>query len=342
MSRLLICLLLSGVATVAAADAPRTGTFTVSFSQSTPLADQHEVAERLGMGNLSPGASIAPSSETWHVYVPEAYSGSEPYGVLVWVSPSDSGELPHGWQSALKGHKLIYVAADRSGNSQDVVTRRVPLALMGLAGIEADYKIDISRVYVGGFSGGGVTASHIAAGYADIFAGGLFVSTSHGIGTPDMPVPALERYRLMQGRGRYVFTAGSEETDNQIMTTRAVDAFRALCVLRVDYIHIANAGHGNLEPGPLERSLRYLDGPSAVGASESADCEKQLGERRAATLAAVRQALVAGDAARAKERIGEFRTAFGPLAEPEASRFESCIAAGTAPAACAATDTVAP
>jgi hypothetical protein len=247
--------------------------------------------------------------------------------------------LPHGWQHVLADRKLIYVAADHSGNGQDALKRRVPLALTGLAGIMATYKVDPTRFYVGGFSGGVVTASHIVAGYADVFTGGLFVSTSHGIGTSDMPVPPLPQLQAMQSRGRYVFTAGTEETDNQIMTTRAVDAFRSLCVLRVGYIHIANAGHAghaDLEPGILARALRYLDEPPAPAASASADCEKQLGERRATAIDAVRQALLAGDTAKAHGRFQDLETAFGPLAEPEASRFESCFTGATAPAACTA------
>lgn len=316
--------------------APRTGAFTVSFTATTPLAGTHEVAGRLGMEDFGPGQTIVPSGESWHVYVPDDYTGSEPYGVLVWVSPSDSGELPSGWQHALRDHKLIFVAADKSGNTQDVVTRRVPLALTGLTGIEAAYKVEPARVYVGGFSGGGVTASHIASGYADVFAGGLFVSTSHGIGTIDMPVPAVDRFHAMQSRGRYVFTAGSEETDNQIMTTRAVDAFRSLCVLRVDYIRLPNAGHGNLDSRVLLRALKYLDAAPDPAAADQSACEQAMAVRRAAAIASVQEAIQAGDAGKARDRLRELRTAFGPLAEPDYSRLTACIAAGTSQACPAA------
>ena len=265
----------------AAADTPRTGTFITSFAQTTPLAAPQEVAARLGLPDPGSVAGITPSEESWHVYVPEEYDGTQPYGVLVWISPFESGELPTGWQHLLREHRLIYVAADRSGNAQDVVTRRVPLALTGLAGIQAAYRIDPARIYVGGFSGGGATASHVAAAYADMFTGGLFVSGSHGIGTAQMAAPTPDHLRLMQSRGRYVFTVGSEEIDNQILISRAVDAFRALCVLRLDYIHIANGGHANLESRVLLRALKYLDDPSAPSASDQSDCEQALEKRRA-------------------------------------------------------------
>jgi len=287
------------------------------------------------MGAPAPGQSITPSAETWHVFVPEDYSGSEPYGVLVWISPSDDGALPGGWQHALRDNKLIYVAADRSGNAQDVVTRRVPLALTGLAGIEAAYKVDASRVYVGGFSGGGVTASHVAAAYADVFTGGLFVSTSHGIGTLDMPVPPLDKFQAMRSRGRYVFTVGSEETDNQIMTTRAVDAFRSLCILRLEYLHIPNAGHANLDSRVFLRALKYLDTAPDPAKTDQSGCERDLSKRRSVAVAAVRDAIRAGDKVKAQALLTELKTGFGPLAEPDYSNLSACLA-GMDPQACPA------
>lgn len=319
----------------AAAEAPRTGSFTISLFHATPLADAHEVAGRLGMGDRPSGQDITPTRESWHVHVPEDYSGAEAYGVLVWVSPSESGELPGGWQHVLEDHKLIYVAADHSGNTQDAITRRIPLALIGLAGIESAYRVDPSRIYIGGFSGGGITASHIAAAYADIFTGGLFVSTSHGIGTADMPVPALASYQAMRSHGRYVFTAGTEETDNQIMTTHAIDAFRALCVLRVKYLRIPNAGHGNLESRVFQQALRYLDAPSEPTASDQSVCEQALNQRRTDAITGVRQAIQARDQDKARALLHELATDFGPLAEPEYSQLSACLT-GTTSQACPA------
>src|SRR5690242_20371848 len=91
----------------AAADTPRTGTFVMSFAQTAPLAAPQEVAVRLGMPDPGAVPGITPSAESWHVYVPEDYDGSRSYGVLVWISPYESGELPAGWQHALKDHQLI-------------------------------------------------------------------------------------------------------------------------------------------------------------------------------------------------------------------------------------------
>lgn len=328
-----VCLFL--LALGARADAPRTGLYVTSFTQTTPLAEQREVAERmlhrivydqyLAAGSLPSGQSIDPAKESWHVYVPEGYTGKEPYGVLVWVAPYDTGQPPSGWQGQLSDHKLIYVAADKSGNDQGVMDRRVPLALTGLTNIMATYAVDPSRVYVGGFSGGGVTASRIAADYADVFTGGLLVSTSEGIGSENTPVPPLERYTQMKQRGRYVFTIGTEETTNQVMSGRAVDQYRSLCVLRVEFIHIPNRGHSDLEPRIFARALKYLDAPPSVDPADQAACDKEVEARRGMAIDAVRQALASGDKDKAHSLLLDLHQSFGPLAEPEFSHYAACV-----------------
>ena len=327
--------LLSLSAAAQAPDAPRTGAFTTSFTETTPLADHAEVLSRLlhpivhqqweAEGRTKPGQTIDPRAEAWKVYVPPDYDGSVPYGVFVWVDWSQDGGVYGDWAHLLREHKLIYVGADRSGNDESVVERRVPLALTGLVNIEALYNVDKSRIYIGGFSGGGVVASRIAAAYADVFTGALFVSTSDMLGGNDVPVPPLERFSLMRSRGRYVYTSGSEETSNLVMNVRSVAAYRELCVLRVDYIHIPNATHINLESRNFARALKYLDDPPAADAQAQADCESKLAERRTAAIDAVRQALAEGDKDKAWQLLQDLSVAFGPLAEPEFSRYAACV-----------------
>ncbi|HEY1774353.1 MAG TPA: PHB depolymerase family esterase [Gammaproteobacteria bacterium] len=324
----------------ALADPPPTGAYGTSFNLTTPLADGAEVLKRLlhplvydewqAAGRIKPGQTIDPTKETWKVYVPPDYDGSQAYGVLVWITWGQDGHMEENWQHVFRDHKLIYVGADKSGNDESVVTRRVPLALTGLANIEALYKIDPARIYIAGFSGGGVAASRIAAAYADVFTGGLFVSTSDGIGSPDVPVPPLDRFMLMRSRGRYVFTSGEEETSNLVINARSVDEYRSLCVPRVDYIHIPNATHGNLDSRVFARAMAYLDTPPAVDATAQADCEKKLADRRAQGIEQVRQSLAAGDKDKAWSQLQDVAMAFGPLAEPEFSQLSACIS-GTSP-----------
>lgn len=329
----------------ARADAPRTGAYKTPFDQTTPLAGGTEVfkrllhpmalADKLAEYNPPTGSPIDPAQESWQVYVPEDYDGSKPYGVLVWVDPWDASAFPNGWQGMLKDHHLIYVSAAKSGNDQSVPMRRVPLALTGLANIEARYKTDPERLYIGGFSGGGVTASVIAASYADVFTGGIFVATSDGLGTDNVPVPPLDRYHLMQTRGRYVFLVGTEDPVNEAITNRATSAYHDLCVLRVRTLSMLNRGHTDVSSRYLASALNYLDSPPDVKQGEQASCEQQLQARRSDAIAAVRQAIAANDKEKAQARLVDLHREFGPLAEPEFNQLNACINGGSPLNACA-------
>lgn len=275
-----------GFARAAQAITPRVGLYETHFASATPLADIGEILKRClskagytnqaAHGFLS-GQVIGPVNETWQVYVPESYDGSQAFGVLVWVEPMDELRFPQGWQGILQQRHVIYVSAAKSGNDQDVYSRRIPLALTGLANIEALYKIDPARIYIGGFSGGGATASLIAAAYADVFTGGIFVATSYGIGSQWVPVPPPDRLKLMQSRGRYVFLVGSEDPVNESITDRAESAYKQFCVLRIKNVLMWNKGHTNLNPGYLNYALNFLDSPNSISAEQQATCDRSLG-----------------------------------------------------------------
>lgn len=263
----------------------RTGLYATGFDRTTPRADIGEVLKRVlpaakyaeltAQNALPSGQVIEPGKERWQVYVPESHA-AQPYGVLVWVEPMDTLRFPSGWKGVLDAHHIIYVSAAESGNDQDVNHRRIPLALTGLANIEARYHTDPARIYVGGFSGGGKVASLMAAAYADVFTGGLFVANSFAIGGPDVPLPPPERMRLMQQRGRYVFLVGTEDQIGMLISNRAASSYTQSCILRVKTVEMFNKGHTNANQGYLSYALNYLDSPPDISAARQADCEKSL------------------------------------------------------------------
>ena len=338
--------LLLACAPGALADAPRTGSYQTTFDQTTSLAGGVEIFKRMlhplayerEMARYLPPEEqvIDPTKEHWQVYVPEDYDGSKPYGVLVWVAPWDVLGIPSGWQRSLKEHHLIYVAAGNSGNDQSVPMRRVPLALTGLVNIEARYKTDPARLYIAGFSGGGITASVMAAAYADVFTGGMFVSDSDGLGTENEPVPPLERFKLMQGRGRYVFLVGTEDAINEGVINQASSAYVDHCVLRVRKLSMLNEGHRDVDARYLTSALNYLDSPPDIKPDTQASCEGKLAGRRADAIAAVRAALAAGDKDKAEASLTDLQMVFGPLAEPEFSQLSACTTGSAPLPSCAA------
>ena len=339
----LACLLLGSGPVFA--DAPRTGAYQTTFDQITPLAGGVEIFKRM----LHPMAYererakylpseeqvIDPTKEHWQVYVPEDYDGSTPYGVLVWVAPWDAIGIPSGWQSILKAHHLIFVSAGNSGNDQSVPMRRVPLALTGLVNIEARYKTDPARLYIAGFSGGGITASVMAAAYADVFTGGMFVSDADGLGTENEPVPPLERFKLMQGRGRYVFLVGTEDAINEGVINAGSSAYVDHCVLRVRKLSMLNEGHRDVDARYLVSALNYLDAPPEVKPEAQASCETKLQARKADAIASVRAALATDDRDKAKDALRDLEMVYGPLAEPEFSTLSACATGEAVPHTCA-------
>ena len=82
----------------------RTGEFNVSFT----------IAELLGETSAKRYESIIASDETveWEIFVPESYEPENPAGILVYISPSQTGRIPNEWKSLIDEHNT-------HGHSQD-------------------------------------------------------------------------------------------------------------------------------------------------------------------------------------------------------------------------------
>jgi hypothetical protein len=111
------------------------------------------------------------SQEKFYIYVPDNFSDTESYGLFVFLSPNDDfAALPPGWEKVLQKRKLICIAPQKIGNSQDI-SRRVGLAVIAALKISEFAKIDKSRIYVAGLSGGARVASYAAFAHPDLFDG---------------------------------------------------------------------------------------------------------------------------------------------------------------------------
>ncbi len=118
----------------------------VIFSEYSPLSRSTEIARRA----LSPlanveiarfSAQLRPQAvdlaqEKFSVYVP-AQHPSRGYALLVFIPPWEDARLPPGWAPALDENGVIFVSAAKSGNEENVIDRRIPLALLGAFNIDA-------------------------------------------------------------------------------------------------------------------------------------------------------------------------------------------------------------
>ena len=190
----------------------------VIFTEYSPLSRSVELARRL----LSPLANIALSrasaasplrlqaidlsKETFVVYVP-AKQPELGYGLLSFIPSWQNARMPAGWADVFDEKGVIFVSAAKSGNEENVIDRRIPLALLGAHNIMLRYRIDPGRVYVGGFSGGARVALRVALAYPDLFSGALLNAGSDPIADkeaflPPDDLPAITQFEQRIGPGR--------------------------------------------------------------------------------------------------------------------------------------------
>jgi predicted esterase len=231
----------------AESDSPRTGAFAITLTPEELLG---EAAQKV--------ASLIPVDEpiSWEVHVPEGYSAESPAGIVVYVSPSQSGTPPRGWSSVMDEHNLIWISANQSGNRVFVPLRMLK-AILALNAIRQEYVLDETRVYVAGFSGGGKVASRVATNYADKFDGGFYIC---GVEFWDVDEPP---HMKAIKSNRFVFLTG--ERDHALEPTKRVyRKYRSAGVPHIRLVVVRDMGHANPPRRDISRAIKFLDD----GASE--------------------------------------------------------------------------
>lgn len=249
----------------------RTGRFEVVFTERSPIASMKESNRRFKWE--IPIREIDLPKETFQVYVPPDYEPGKQFGLLVWCSPMNSGWMASkDWVDVLDKHKLIWVGADRAGNERHVGDR-TRLAVEAAYNMMRQYDIDPTRVYVGGMSGGGRSASMAATAYGDLFAGGFYmcgVNYFRDVKTLNMqkkdeywpgsfPRPPSKILQKIKTDSRFVLLTG--ENDMNKLSTKAVyqNGYLKDGFLRVEHLEVPGIGH-ELPPGDwFEKGIEYLD-----------------------------------------------------------------------------------
>lgn len=214
---------------------------------------ERTLAQVLGEKRAAGLAAVAPPDRpvSWEVYVPTDYDPADPPGLLVYISPIQSGRIPQNWERVLESRNLIWVSANKSGN-QVPVQRRALYAVIAPTLIGADYAIDRSRVYVTGMSGGGKMASMVAVDHANLFKGAVY---NCGVEFWDSTPSRLDQVR----QNRYVFVTG--EYDQALRPTRRVHGrYRKAGVEHAKLMVIDGMGHQNPPWREMEEAVAFLDG----------------------------------------------------------------------------------
>lgn len=196
---------------------------------------------------------IIPADETvsWQIYLPDNYSTSLP-GVLVYVSPTISGQIDPRWKKVMDQQNLIYISADRSGNRKPV-TRRMVLATMAIKVLARQYAFNDKQVLVSGFSGGGRVASKLATQYPEVFSGSLYIC---GVDFwKKSQTPRIERVI----ENRFVFMTGSKDF-NRTETRQVYRKYLKAGAENSTLMDIPSFAHELPNAKKLTKAISFLQG----------------------------------------------------------------------------------
>ena len=112
-----------------------------------------------------------PADRVIHYRVREPGGGAR--GVFVYVSPTDSGELPADWVEVMDRERLLYVAAEGYGNSR--LTAERVLAALAAERLARQMGVNDTRRIIAGMSGGGRVASQVITHFPQVFSGALCI-----------------------------------------------------------------------------------------------------------------------------------------------------------------------
>lgn len=277
------------------------------------LADIRRDLARTGKSLSETPLDLA--AESFLVFVPSQKPPGG-YGLMVFVPPWEKAQLPGGWGPVLDQAGMIFVTAARSGNSQDIVSRREPLALIAAGNMLAQYDIDRARVFVAGMSGGSRMALRLALAYPDLFHGALLNSGSDVIGTIYEPLPPAPLFRQFQTGTRLVYVTGDHDAANLETETRSRRSLRDWCVSDTGTIRMTFTGHEVAPASVLKHALDMLLAPDHPDPAELADCRTQVEADVTAKLDQVETRIASGRRDEAKSLLKDVDAKFGGLAAP--------------------------
>ena len=280
---------------VPAARQTKTGSFQTKIAQRSKSSAILGITARMGWGGKAEVEAAAAkdggevdydlSGETFDVFVPEDYTGKEPYGLIVWVNPGPGGAPRPEWLDVLRRRRLIWVGSTNSPNTRTKWVR-LGLAIDAADHMKLAYHIDPLRIYASGASGGGRCASMLAIGFPDVFTGGGYplIGTNYfrlvelGPGKDGRPEfyrryfdrPAKKLLDVAMKQRRFVLLTGDED-DNRRQTHLYAEAMKKDGFRHVTYIQVPGMKHTAPDAEWFEKGIIALDeGRDAVAAAEPA------------------------------------------------------------------------
>ena len=215
----------------------------------------HTAVRKSTLSALFPGDEVALLAKTLPADREVTFRVREPSGrasadVFIFISASDSGEIPDAWVPVVDGKRMLWIAADGYGNSRPTAERLL-VAIMAGKLAERLRPTDAPRIWIAGFSGGGRVASRCVVEFSRYFDGALF------IGGADFVKPPGPSATLMKSR-RMVFITGSDDFNRREMKAVA-GRYGKAGVTELLLMDEPGFGHELATPAQLERAIDFLD-----------------------------------------------------------------------------------
>jgi hypothetical protein len=242
------------------------GESTLAFQSSPPQADADEVKARLhSIENPPP---FTPEKESVTLHLPKSYTPSQPHGLLVWISPTDSPRLPKDWLDVLANKRIIFAGANRCGNPRNIFDR-IRMAVTINAEIRKKLNIDGHRVYAAGFSGGGRVASMLGVAWADMFSGSIpFMGVNFYTDLPSADgkktyapqyIPDDSVLELAKRATRHVLVTADQDFNRADTNIVFEKGYRAEGFANVQLLQIPEIGHKMPSAAWFEKALQLLE-----------------------------------------------------------------------------------
>lgn len=263
---------------------PRAGRFETRFDRRHDESTPDKLMLRFQTRNIKEAAARDPrlkpedydiGDESFQVYVPEAYTGEQPYGLLVFISAGERGDPGDRWREVLDNHKLIAVSPDNIGDRRNLWAR-FGLPLDAVVNMSARYNIDPDRVYVSGFSKGGRISSQLGLVFADVFDGAMPIDGCDWfVALPVPGGPNNVRYRARMARpragmmriatreNRYVLMTGEHDGNRDQTRTIYKSGYERRRFKHAHYLEVPGKGHAMPDAEWFEKGVELLDKPLA-------------------------------------------------------------------------------
>ena len=268
--------------------------------------------------------SVDLAAEKFLVYVP-ATRPPQGYRLMVFVPPWQKAQLPQGWGPVLDRFGMIFVTAARSGNQDDIISRREPLALIAAQNVMAQYPVDPAQVFVGGMSGGARMALRLALAYPDLFHGALLNSGSDVIGTITEPLPPAPLFRQFQTGTRLLYMTGDHDAANVESEMRSKRAMQDWCISDMASIRMPFAGHDVAPPAVLTRALQALVRQDRPDPDRMASCRAGIETEVANELVKADALIASGNRADAQKAVKDIDAKYGGLAAPHSVELDTIL-----------------